>query len=221
MKKTMLLLGAAVLLGAAALSIPGLAQTGNGAPKGAHFELNIIGVSNPKTQPLTNSDRHTIFVGLGTKNDGVITNIYLTQGPFAVCDGNGFDPATDCNGNPIFGANSPGAVFQLPCDMATDTCPGGYSQAYTIWARALGTPGGHASVTTCATDLTNTVVCSTTSVLLVRGSGQQKFKNVTKELTTINTTPGTVSLFQTGFENFFWSFDNNGLRLAQVRFYPQ
>ena len=222
MKKTMLLLGAAVLLGAAALSIPGLAQTGNGAPKGAHFELNIIGVSNPKTQPLTNSDRHTIFVGLGTKNDGVITNIYLTQGPFAVCDGNGFDPATDCNGDPIFGANSPGAVFQLPCDLLTDTCPGGYSQAYTIWARALGTPGGHASVTTCATDLTNTVVCSTTSVLLVRGSGQQKFKNVTKELTTINTTTlGTVSLFQTGFENFFWSFDNNGLRLAQVRFYPQ
>ncbi len=112
-------------------------------------------------------------------------------------------------------------MFQLPCDLLTDTCPGGYSQAYTIWARALGTPGGHASVTTCATDLTNTVVCSTTSVLLVRGSGQQKFKNVTKELTTINTTPGTVSLFQTGFENFFWSFDNNGLRLAQVRFYPQ
>src|SRR5467141_1511808 len=99
MKKiTMLLLGAAVLLGAAAVSIPGFAQqavTGNGAPKGAHFELNIIGVSNPKTQPLTNSDRHTIFVGLGTKNDGVITNIYLTQGPFAVCDGTGFDPATD------------------------------------------------------------------------------------------------------------------------------
>ncbi len=225
MKKiTMLLLGAAVLLGAAAVSIPGLAQNGNGAPKGAHFELNIIGVSNPKTQPLTNSDRHTIFVGLGTKNDGVITNIYLTQGPFAVCDGNGFDPATDCNGNPIFGANSPGAVFQLPCDMLTDTCITGTGQdvqAYTIWARALGTPGGHASVTTCATDLTNTVVCSTTSVLLVRASGKQKFSNVTKELTTINTTLGTVSLFQTGFENFFWSFDNNGLRLAQVRFYPQ
>ena len=224
MKKTMLLLGAAILFGAAALSIPGLAQTGNGAPKGAHFELNIIGVSNPKTQPLTNSDRHTIFVGLGTKNDGVITNIYLTQGPFAVCDGNGFDPATDCNGNPIFGANSPGAVFQLPAcvlSSTTDTCNVGTSQAYTIWARALGTPGGHASVTTCATDLTNTVVCSTTSVLLVRGSGKQKFSNVTKELTTINTTLGTISLFTTGFQNFFWQYDNFGLKLLQVRFYPQ
>src|SRR6266446_10498187 len=153
-KPWLVLVGAAVTLGAAVTS---MAQNGNGAPKGAHFELNIIGVSNPKTQPLTNSDRHTIFVGLGTKNDGVITNIYLTQGPFAVCDGNGFDPATDCNGNPIFGANSPGAVFQLPCNLLTDTCVGGDMQAYTIWARALGTPGGHASVTTCATDLTNTV----------------------------------------------------------------
>src|SRR6266446_6894242 len=220
-KPWLVLVGAAVTLGAAVTS---MAQNGNGAPKGAHFELNIIGVSNPKTQPLTNSDRHTIFVGLGTKNDGVITNIYLTQGPFAVCDGNGFDPATDCNGNPIFGANSPGAVFQLPAcvlSSTTDTCNVGTSQAYTIWARALGTPGGHASVTTCATDLTNTVVCSTTSVLLVRGSGKQTFKNVTKELTTINTTLGTISLFQTGFLNFFWSYANNGLRLTQVRFYPQ
>ncbi len=66
---------------------PVLAQTGNGAPNGAHYELGIIGVSDPKTQPLTGSDRHTIFVGLGANKEGgdVITNIYLTQGPFAVC----------------------------------------------------------------------------------------------------------------------------------------
>src|SRR5215467_12127672 len=85
------------------------AQTGNGAPSGAHFELGIIGVSDPKTQPLTGSGRHTIFVGLGTKKEGVTTNIYLTQGPFDVCDGNGFDTATDCNGNTVA---SNGAVFQ-------------------------------------------------------------------------------------------------------------
>ena len=94
-------------------------------------------------------------------------------------------------------------------------------QAYTIWARALGTPGGQASVTTCGTTDLNVVICSTTSVLLVRGSGQQKFKNVTRELTTMNTTLGTVSLFTTGFENFFWQYDNFGLKLLQVRFYPQ
>jgi hypothetical protein len=194
------------------------AQTGNGAPSGAHFELGIIGVSDPKTQPLTGGDRHTIFVDLGTKNEAVSTNIYLTQGPFAVCDGNGFNVAIDCNGNVI--ANI-GAVFQLPCDLLTDTCTGGTSQAYTVWARALGKPGGQSTITTCGTTDLNTVICSTTSTLLVRGHGQQTFKNVTSELTTIDTTLGPVSLFQTGFLNFFWQYDNNGLKLAQIRFYPQ
>lgn len=218
MKKPWLVLAsAAVTLGAAVTS---MAQTGNGAPNGAHYELGIIGVSDPKTQPLTGSNRHTIFVGLGANKKGgdVITNIYLTQGPFTVCDGNGFDPAYACDGSTIASA---GAVFQLPCDTLTDTCSGGESQAYTIWARALGKPGGNATVTTCATDLTNAVVCSLESTLLMRGSGQQKFKDVTKVLTTIDTTLGTISLFQDGFLNFFWQYDNSGLKLAQVRFYPQ
>jgi len=210
-----------LLITAALLAIaasPALGQTGSGSPKGAHYELGIIGVSDPKTQPLTGSDRHTIFVGLGANGEGgdVITNIYLTQGPFAVCDGNGFDPAYACDGSLVASA---GAVFQLPCDTLTNTCLTGTSQAYTIWARALGKPGGSATVTTCATDLTNTVICSTENTLLVRGGGHQRFKNVTSELTTIVTTLGTISLFQVGFLNFFWQYDNFGLKLAQVRFY--
>lgn len=205
-----------------AFALPAFPQSGNGAPNGAHFELGIIGVSNPKTQPLTGGNRHTIFVGLGSSKKGVsvITPIYLTQGAFAVCDGNGFDAATDCNGNPVPGATT-GAVFQLPCDTLTDTCLTGTSQAYTIWARALGTPGGSATVTTCGTTDLGAVICSTASEVLMRGSGQQKFKDVTTELTTIDTTLGTVSLFATGFENFFWQYDNTGLKLMQVRFYPQ
>ena len=212
---------AAATLAMAASSLP--AQTGNGAPSGAHFELGIIGVSNPKTQPLTGGNRHTIFVGLGSAKKGisVITPIYLTQGAFAVCDGNGFLPAVDCNGNPVPGAGN-GAVFQLPCDTLTNTClSGATSQAYTIWARALGKPGGNARVTTCGTDLWGSVICSTANEVFVRRSGQQKFKDVTTTLTTINTTLGTISLFTTGFQNFFWQYDNFGLKLLQVRFYPQ
>jgi hypothetical protein len=29
-----------------------------------------------------------------------------------------------------------------------------------------------------------------------------------------------VSLFDDALEDFFWQVDNNGLRLAQLRFYP-
>jgi len=61
----------------------------------------------------------------------VVPNIYLTQGPFAVCDGNGFDPAYACDSALVA---SQGAVFQLPCEALTDTCTSGKSQAYTIWA---------------------------------------------------------------------------------------
>src|SRR5229473_1458616 len=216
-KPWLVLVSAAVTLGAAVMS---MAQTGNGAPSGPHYELGIIGVTDPKTQPLTGSDRHTIFVGLGVNKKGgdVITNIYLTQGQFGVCDGNGFDPAYACDGSLVASA---GAVFQLPCDTVTDTCLTGTSQAYTIWARALGTPGGGATVTTCGTTDLGAVICSSASEVLMRGSGQQKFKDVTTDLTTIATTLGTVSLFATGFENFFWQYNNTGLKLLQVRFYPQ
>src|SRR3989449_4592890 len=52
----------------AVASIPGFAQktTGNRAPSGPHYDLNIIGVDQAKGAPLTGSNRHTIFVPLHT-----------------------------------------------------------------------------------------------------------------------------------------------------------
>ena len=68
-----------------------LVATGFAAPasagginlNGPHYNLNIIGVENPKTAPMTGSDRHTIFVGLGRKSS-VTSNIYLAPGPFEI-----------------------------------------------------------------------------------------------------------------------------------------
>ncbi len=124
MKKLLLVLaGTAVVVGAAILSIPGFAQktiTGNGAPSGAHYDLNIIGVTNAKAPPLTGSDRHTIFVPLVSDQGTLDTDlapgadIFLTQGAFQVCDGNAFDAAYDCSGTKIA---KQGAVFQLPCNV--------------------------------------------------------------------------------------------------------
>src|SRR5262245_6875617 len=113
-----------VLLTTIALAaVPVFAQTGNGAPAGPHYNLNIIGVTNGKKPPLTGSDRHTIFVPLVSDQSGDPDTlpsdgapILLTQGPFTVCDGNAFDPAVDCNGNTV---NKVGAVFQLPCNNLT------------------------------------------------------------------------------------------------------
>ena len=203
---------------AAALAVvtPGavLAQTGNGAPSGTHYNLNIIGVSHDKNANMDQGSGNVIFVDLGTKSGSpVTTRILLSQsadGSFQVLDKNGTDGE---------------ASFSLPA-------PGGY----TVWARALGTPGGQAKVTTCATDpaLTGTdaatTVCSTLHEVFVRGTGKSSFKNVTTPLTTIELEAGspaalacgstTVSLFNPCLQGFFWQYDNNGLKLLQVRFYP-
>jgi hypothetical protein len=60
------------------------------------------------------------------------------------------------------------ASFSLPA-------PGGY----TVWARARGTPGGKAKITTCATDVELNdpgVICSTQNEVFVRGTGKSSFR---------------------------------------------
>src|SRR5712664_2369484 len=179
----------AAAVAAALTTTAAAAQTGNGAPSGPHFNLNIICVSHDKT-PNMNGGGNVIFVDLGTKSGvAVTTKILLSQaadGVFEVLDKNGTDGE---------------ASFALPV-------PG----TYTVWARALGTPGGQAKIATCATfvDPTTgeaTILCSTASEVFVRGTGKSSFRNVTSALTTISLVPGsavelacgtpTVSLFAT------------------------
>src|SRR6266849_398285 len=109
MKHLFLFLSVSLFLSASAAS----ALAGGINLSGAHYNLNIIGVENPKTQPLTGGDRHSIFVALGSKGSAVNSKIYLTPGAFSVCDGNAFDAAYACNGTQVA---SQGAVFQLPCN---------------------------------------------------------------------------------------------------------
>lgn len=205
---TRLYLAAAAVI-AAPLPLHG--QTGNGAPSGSHFNLNIIGVPHDKSANMGGSG-NVIFVGLGTSKDAVTTKILLSQaadGVFEVLDKNGTDGE---------------ASFALPV-------PG----TYTVWARGLGKPGGQSKIATCATFVdpttsTLTTLCSTDNEVFVRGTGKSSFRNVTSALTTITLAPGspaelacgtpTVSLFATCLQDFLWQYDNNGLKLLQVRFYP-
>ena len=206
---------AAVLAAATAgLTAVAAAQstTGNGALSGQHYSLNIIGVSHDKSTNPDWASGHVIFVNLGRKDLEVTTKILLGLSPtgtFDVLDKNGTDGE---------------ASFSLPA-------PG----TYTVYARALGTPGGRAKITTCATDITLTdpgTVCSTQNEVFVRDPGRSRFRNVTDALTTIVLDPvanagavtacgaTTVSLFDPCLQGFFWQYDNNGLKILQVRFYP-
>jgi hypothetical protein len=178
------------------------ALTGNGGPAGAHYNLNIIGVAKGKSASMTGGDGHRIFVPLVGS-----TKIMLSQGDFAVLDANGTDGS---------------AAFQLP---NPDPDGDGITQ-YSVFARALGTPGGSSKTTTCATDpTTGELFCSVFSMVLVRDSGKSTFTNVSKELLFVfadidgDGVLDRVNLFDSALTDFFWQYDNTGLKLAQLRFY--
>ena len=176
---------------------------GNGAPSGAHYNLNILGMEKPKNKSeleTIQSNGKRIFVILnGT------TKILLTEGDFDVIDYDGTDGT---------------AAFQLPnpdpdCDGVTD---------YSVFARALG-GGGSATITTCATDGTDTY-CSTAAYVAVldrSNGGKSTFTNVSRELLYVTGDFGDgvkrYPLFGDSLFDYYWDYENNGLRLAQLRFY--
>ncbi|MBC6609245.1 hypothetical protein H8B13_20670 [Hymenobacter sp. BT188] len=186
------------------------ALTGNGGPSGAHYTLNLIGVPKGKTAPMDGNSGHRIFVNLTGKTTINLQNADLTDGTFQVLDANG----TDANG----------ARFQLPSPDAD----GDGVTSYSVYARALGKPGGSVKVTTCATDVaTGEDVCSLESFLTMREKGGSKFQNVSSELLSIvadldptdDVPAQRYPLFSDELEGYYWDYDNTGLKVLQLRFY--
>lgn len=190
---------------------------GNGMPSGAHFNLNLIGVPNDKTADMTGNNGRRIFVPLEGQ-----TKIMLTEGEFQVLDANGTDGE---------------AAFQLPnpdedCDGVTE---------YSVFVRELGKPGGSAVMESCYTDVvTGEEYCASDvdggviEVYLSRDTGKPKTTNVSKNLLYVDYCASweevsdgvfeckrwTITpLFGSVAEDFFWKYDNDGLKLAQLRFY--
>jgi len=198
--------------------------TGNGAPSGPHFNLNLIGVKDGKVKDIDNcGNGHRIFVLLGEpkgKNPlPSTTKIKLTEAPddttFAVIDCDGTDDGV--------------AEFMLP-----DPDPGkANTVAYSVWVRALGSPKGNPSGTiqTCATEIdTQELVCSTEIVELSRSKGTKaSFTDVSRELLTMCVWVWDADnvewnlerryLFDDDYQDYYWEYDNNGLKLVQLRFY--
>ncbi|MGI0041575.1 MAG: hypothetical protein ACRD94_06390 [Nitrosopumilaceae archaeon] len=177
------------------------AGNGNGAPSGPHYNLNIIGVPKDKTADMTGNNGHRIFVPLSGS-----CKINLSPGDFKVLDAN-------CTDGP--------SAFQLP---NPDTNNDG-TTSYSVYARALGKPGGSSITTTCFTDAAGDRFCSVFTMVLVRDTGQSKFTNVSRELLFVfldTDGDGTVDVRKALFSDaadYFWDYDNNGLKLAQLRFY--
>jgi len=177
--------------------------TGNGAPSGPHYNLNIHGVLKGGSAS-TGSNGHDIFVPLQGQ-----CKIALSPGDFQVLDPNCLDGS---------------AGFQLPNPVGSTTSTS-VTTIYSVWARALAKPGGSSSTTTCAYDLTGILICSTSQYVMVqtRKNGQSVFTNVTGDLLFVSQCIDNklirTPLFDSSLQDYFWQYDNTGLKLLQLRFY--
>lgn len=179
--------------------------TGNGAPSGAHYNLNIIGVPKDKNPDFNGGNGHRIFVDLVGR-----TKILLRMGDFAVLDANGTDGT---------------AAFQLP---EPDAGNDGVTD-YSVFVRGLGKPSGSAMMTSCYFDQqTQTEYCSSGNYVVTINShgNNNKFQNVTNQLLYVwADTDGDgdvdrTELFSDPLDEYYWYYDNSGLKIAQLRFYP-
>ena len=192
-------------------------KTGNGAPSGAHYNLNIIGVSKDKPAEMVGNNGHRIFVPLWGK-----AKIYLTE-------------ADDFNSMQVLDANGTdkdGATFALP----NPDPEGNGVTTYSVYVRALGKPGGIAEMQSCYIDEFGDEWCAgdftggVESIVIERRKGKSTFQNVSKDLLYVDLCllwdedgncleVDQVPLFSEETEGYFWEYDNNGLKVAQFRFY--
>ena len=222
------------LMLALVLSIPAYAQVGKGL-SGAHWNLNLIGVPKNKTVPsMTDSSRHTIFVPLQSGSDvnRQVKINYVRGEDFRVLDGN----ATDDNE----------ATIQVPYQFCEDLTTGCEELlSFDVYAVGLGKPNGSAIVQAECTYSVDVVPPDTTCTdTLLMGSFEIKRTNDGSnkphrvDITDIFRATGCLDLnandaCDTGdlqfsniwifnipqLQDYFWDYDNNGLKLMQVRFY--
>lgn len=195
MKARYLALAVAVLFTSQAHAA-GAFNTGGGC-----YNLQLIR-NTDKSQPLSDSNRHTIFLGAKTQ-------INLTEGAFKVLDGNGTDGS---------------AQFQLPKPDPTGT---GLS-AYSVYARVVGKPGSGIDMTTCGVSADGITYCNTGENVLsmTRKTGTSSGQNVSKQLLTVTADfdgdgdSETIGLFSDTLESYYWDVDAYGRAHAQLRFCP-
>ena len=238
MKKPVMVVMAVALTLAMVLSAGvGVVQAGIGneiPDKGEHYNLNIIGVPHDKTADMKESNRHTIFVPLGENGVPKSVKIYVERNyanpdQFQVIDRNACD--------------EDGATIAVPFeDYGT--------LSFNVYATALGKPGGQAKVDATVTFEEGTYGSLLMDSFTLKREGGNlnpdknngKHKNEPHPLNISNIFRGTGWIDVCGemgvqdpcdisFTNvwvlnvptlleYLWDYNNEGLKLMQVRFYP-
>ena len=144
--------------------------------------------------------------------------------------------------------NSDGALFGIPDPCAGVDSTDGCAPKYAIWARAKA-GSGSATITTCAEEEYDYPVaddddiwCGDNGITLTKRSDRQAvevtdallymgitldgteddLQNCIEGTRDVNYTGSTdydIYLFDRCFENYFWNYENNGLKNLELRFY--
>jgi hypothetical protein len=201
-------------------------NAGNGAPSGKHYTLNLLGKDWEKDEDTSFMDNngHRIFVRLDGR-----TRIKLQEGDtFNVIDADGTDK------NAKFQLPKPNTVVDdggTPDDPSDDIVQ---STEYYVYIRVLGKPSGWADMTSGFINESGYEWMSLETITLRQEGGKvnrkspPKFVDVTMELTTIYVditdddiyNPQRYGLFDNELWEYFWDYDNHGLKHIQLRFYP-
>ena len=185
---------------------------------GPHYNLNIIGVQNPKNGDMDNPKRHTIFIPL-------VTDWYqdpcATTGPDKSNNGEdiGEVSALPDRGVRLRIGPSPDDKFYVVDGDATN----GYAEflmpptpnGYDVYISGKGKPSGCLDIDAYLFD-DSTTYYFIGHVDVDRTTGQPKWQNAKWLLYGV----GGVVYFADSYELYFWQLYNNNLRLMQIRFYP-
>lgn len=174
-----------------------------------------------------------------------VNKIFLQPGPdFAVLDANATDQKGADDGA-LF--QMPSDISSTSYDSTGSTAS---STTYRVVARFLGKPDGHVDMASCGTvlleDGTEDIECSLGENVVseTRTKGKPVTVEVTDQLLFVHdvtldpdyagsdcslNTPGVddptvtvdkMALFDPCLQTVFWNYENNGLKLTQLRFYP-
>lgn len=177
------------------------ADKGNGLPTGTHYTLQIHGADENLPRSTPDESKNQMWVKLWGS-----TKILLGVGDFYVWDANGLDGETS---------------FTLPNPDESNSG----TTTYTVYV--IGRGPGAADMTTCGYDDLGNLVCSA-QTLTIDNKGKN-WQNAVRELLYLwnvtvcdaggCTNYNRLNLFHDALEGYFWDYDNDGLRLATLRFY--
>ncbi len=184
-------------------------NAGDNKPSGNHYSLNLVGVPDDKYDNFYDDEKseESIYVGLGGNSKVMVRKTTQDEG-FGIINANGLEDR---------------ALFQLPTSSETE---------YQLFVRPLGIPRAESQPHD-VDPSTNEDIASMGASILVRKDGADRDADIASKLSTVNVAAedlngddvideldiATYKIFDEVLEGYLWEYNDEGLKVSQLRFY--